>query len=994
MASTPKSSVASFVSLLLFFGIAATLGGPDRAAHACPSCAFGQSAAPQFERELTGGGMHTYGLALEPGQFVRAVFDQRGVDVQAALLDPEGREVLRVNNPSGSWGVDALFYEAERGGKYTIVVNPAASSAPPGRYEFDIEKGDVGATDERRLGAERSLARASRLTPARAGEADGPSAGRYEEALRLFRAASDPRGEIITLEIAGTVEAATGDAQKALAHFDELLKLQRAAKDRRGEATTLGRTGQIFYSLDNKQKALEHFDQALALFRELDDKRMAAYTLASAGLARAGMTDRRDALDAFQNALALMRAVGDRRGEAFVLNQLGLLYDALGDRKQSHRSHSELLQLLRETGNCQELAPALSNLAWASLESEDKRKAVEYLNEALSIQQGVGDRRGEAATLNNLGFVFNSLGDRAKALSHLRRSLTLFSELADKQGEGDVSSNLMYLWKSDRKPGAAIFYGKRAVNAYQSARAELPPLDVMAQRSFIKSKALTYNELADLLVTHGRLLEAQQVIDLLKEHEYLDFVRRGGESSKAGATLTAAETGVEQKYEALADQLVLRGRQRGELLAKQTRSPEEEQLLSKIETELQASGQAFQSFLDRLGDELGNTRQAARVDQLRDSQALMDDLRELGPGAVALYTLVGAEKYRVILITPNVQKAAEYPIKAEELERKVFALREALRDPRSDARPQLEAMYRILVGPIAKDLRDAQAETLMWSLDGSLRYVPMAALHDGEKYMVERYRNVVFTPASNSRLKDAPSAKWSAFGAGVTKSHANFSALPGVQEELHGIIREQEADPGGVLEGKVLLDDAFTLETFRAALRQRFQVVHIASHFAVQPGNERDSFLLLGDGNRLSLSEIRSAVNLFGGVELLTLSACDTATGGTGADGKEVESFAVLAQRQGAKAVMASLWPVADESTKQLMQNFYRLRNAQAGTAKAEALRQAQLALLRGGTDTPAPGGQSRGIGVGLREAGVGKAKTSYSHPFFWAPFILIGNWL
>jgi CHAT domain-containing protein len=236
----------------------------------------------------------------------------------------------------------------------------------------------------------------------------------------------------------------------------------------------------------------------------------------------------------------------------------------------------------------------------------------------------------------------------------------------------------------------------------------------------------------------------------------------------------------------------------------------------------------------------------------------------------------------------------------------------------------------------------------------------------------------------------------------VSKAQSGFSALPGVPEELRGIISEQEAanGSGGALVGKVFLDDAFTEESFRAALRQRFPVVHIASHFAVQPGNETDSFLLLGDGGRLPLSKIKSAVNMFGGVELLTLSACDTATGGTGADGKEVESFAVLAQRQGAKAVMASLWPVADVSTKQLMQSFYRIRNAQPGMLKAEALRRAQVSLLRGEAGELVGGIERRGLlgnasqrgnEGGAASGGVGKS--SFEHPFFWAPFILIGNW-
>jgi len=169
--------------------------------------------------------------------------------------------------------------------------------------------------------------------------------------------------------------------------------------------------------------------------------------------------------------------------------------------------------------------------------------------------------------------------------------------------------------------------------------------------------------------------------------------------------------------------------------------------------------------------------------------------------------------------------------------------------------------------------------------------------------------------------------------------------------------------------GTVALGEAFTAESMLATLRRQYTLVHIASHFQFRPGNETDSFLLLGDGKHLTLSKIKTLPNVFDGVELLTLSACNTAMGDTRGDGKEVEGFGVLAQRLGANAVVASLWPVADESTKLLMQEFYRLRQAKAGTSKAEALCQAQLELLHGG-------------------------KKSYAHPYYWALFILIGNWL
>ena len=383
----------------------------------------------------------------------------------------------------------------------------------------------------------------------------------------------------------------------------------------------------------------------------------------------------------------------------------------------------------------------------------------------------------------------------------------------------------------------------------------------------------------------------------------------------------------------------------------------------------------------------------------------MEDLRELGPGVVALYTLVGEDKYRVILTTADFQKGYEYPIKAADLNRKVLEFREALQNPKFDPLPLAQELYKILLGPVAKDLAKAKAKTVMWSLDGVLRYVPMSALNDGQHYLVEQYQNVVFTPASQARLKDAPARNWNALGLGVSKAHGErIPALPGVIDEMRGIIREVSANgtstQPGVLPGVVELDEQFTQETMLTQLRQRPKVVHIASHFQFSPGNETNSALLLGDGTFLSLAQIKSLPNIFGGVELLTLSACNTATGGSGANGKEVEGFGVLAQRQGAKAVVASLWPVADRSTKLLMQEFYRSREARNGESKIAALREAQLKLLRGEITVDTTQSPSRQITHEEAQPGEVKRplfkpdpKAPFAHPYYWAPFILIGNW-
>ena len=363
---------------------------------------------------------------------------------------------------------------------------------------------------------------------------------------------------------------------------------------------------------------------------------------------------------------------------------------------------------------------------------------------------------------------------------------------------------------------------------------------------------------------------------------------------------------------------------------------------------------------------------------------------------MALTTLVLEDKYRVVLTTPDIQKAVSYPITAADLNRKILRFRDVLQDPRKDPRPLAKELYDILIAPIAADLDIVKARILMWSLDSILRYVPMGALYDGKQYLAERYCSSVFTLASNARLKDSVSPTWRVLGLGVSKQHGDFAALPGVTQELAGIIRtDVGATRGtGVLSGTVALDEAFTEAAFKTALRDRYPLVHIASHFAFKPGNESDSFLLLGDGSHLTLATVRSLPQVFRGVELLTLSACDTAS--ESGDGREVEGLGMLAQNQGAKAVLATLWPVSDASTPLLMQQFYRIREAQPGTLKIEALRRAQVSLLTGSvTAAGNVGERARPVKTGTVDAPpfTPDPKAPYAHPYYWAPFILIGNW-
>jgi CHAT domain-containing protein len=463
--------------------------------------------------------------------------------------------------------------------------------------------------------------------------------------------------------------------------------------------------------------------------------------------------------------------------------------------------------------------------------------------------------------------------------------------------------------------------------------------------------------------------------------------------------LNPEEQSSHEAYEKIAGQITALGVEFSDLRAKRSRTAEEEARLNELKDKLVVANQEMARFFKTLYVEFGKNAQANQsAEAVREETSGMQGLvRELGPGTVALYTLVGETRYRVIVITGSTMQAREYPIAAADLRKKVAAFLEKLKNPVSDPLPAAQELYKILVAPMAEDLKGAKAQTLMWSLNDVLRYVPMAALHDGKRYLVENYRNVVITPASIARLKDKVAVSDSSIaGMGVSKDYDGLGPLPAVPGELKHIIRDAEI-PGaeGALPGTVMLDDDFTETRMARALDKHYPVVHIASHFVLQAGNETNSYLLLGGkdvggkGYHLTLAELRDDPALtFDGTELLTLSACQTGASGTALNGREVDGLGITAQQKGAKAVLASLWSVADQSTALLMADFYKQWLASPGTTKAAALRQAQLDMLRG-----TAGSASASRPKETKEATEKKTVPPFSHPFYWAPFILIGNW-
>jgi CHAT domain-containing protein len=648
------------------------------------------------------------------------------------------------------------------------------------------------------------------------------------------------------------------------------------------------------------------------------------------------------------------------------------------------------------------VAISLNNLSNVYQDTRDFAKAEPLLRRALAINEQLSgeDASKTGRNLQNLGSLLSRTGRRDEAVALLQKAFRIARSNGAAPLVWDAPAKLMDFYSAGGAEAAplAIYYGKVAINTLQQLRGNLSGASSDTQTSFVDAVAPIYRRLADLLVQAGRLGEAQQVLAMLKEQELFNYTERSAEGDERStkASLTPAE----QQLEASSDHWIGLSKEYAALQLRYTTqgegfksTPGYARLL-----ELRPLVDAAQASYDTAGALIARETSADRAQRVEDfGVGFQDTLRELGHGAALAQYFILDDKVEILVTTPEISVAHEAPIKRAELNEMINAFRQTLIS-RADPLPQAQALYRLLIGPIEKDLHEDGAQTLMLSLDDTLRYLPFAALHDGHGYLIERYALSLVTEAARDHMVDrSANNDWKVWGLGVTHRHDEgvdkFPALPMVGAELSAI-----AGPNGILSGELMLDPAFDANALRDGLDRSFPIIHIASHFKFDPANADDSFLLLGDGNHLSLKQI-GKMN-FKNVELLTLSACETALGGPGSDshGAEVESLGAIAQKRGARAVLATLWPVADSSTALLMRTLYQEHQQQQD--KAEALRQAQLALLHGTIQVSSLPETVRGA---ISLAGPPQAaphasvpidpKAPYAHPYFWAPFILMGSW-
>lgn len=812
----------------------------------------------------------------------------------------------------------------------------------------------------------------------------------YQQALSIIQALNDKAAEGTILNNIGGIYRQTGKHLQAIETYKQALEIHRALNDFLGEGVVLSNLGVTYFRLGEYSQSLALYQKALEIFTAHQAKSKIATVLNNIGEVYADIGQLTLALDVYKQALALYISTGNFSGQAASFQNIGRVYYALGDFSKALEFYQKSLRIREKIGDLEGIGTTLNTIGLTKYRLGEIDQALEYLRQALAIRKQTGNLTGEGVVLNNLGLVSYTQGNRTEALGFYRQALVIYEEVGYKEGGRITFSNIGFLFEKANKPRLAIAFYKKAVNILEDIRQNSRTLSQDQQESYKSKISSTYRTLASLLLEQGRILEAQEVLELLKAEELRDFTRNPiGDGETNEITFNEVEEEILAKHGTLiafgqrvAECEETRCSKLNELLDQQTLITQQfNQIIARLETEVRTRRSQDTAFLDP--EDLGRKAQ---------------EIVEAQPGTVLIYPFVLEDKIWLLWASQGgIVKTVEVPVAQKELAQTVLRFRQQLQNPDSSIkrlRATSQKLYNWLIQPIEPELKANNIKNLVFSLDRATRYIPMSALYDGEEYLIENYTVSTILSADLTDTRDRLPAgveNVSILAMGLSNAVEGFNPLPNVLEEIDAVVRTDARDSKGVYPGFAFLNDAFDFRTLRNNLRGN-QILHLATHGDFKPGRPEESYLVLGTGEKLAIPEI-STLRYLNNVHLVVLSACETALGGEGTDGVEINGISYYFLNQGAKAVVASLWLVNDASTAQLMQGFYGNLAGERPIAKAEALRQAQLKMLRDERLSEEEG--ERGI-VAVRPVGeVSETEVNafgFSHPYYWAAFILIGN--
>ena len=614
---------------------------------------------------------------------------------------------------------------------------------------------------------------------------------------------------------------------------------------------------------------------------------------------------------------------------ATLLNNLGNLYMVRQRYDEAARAYTDGTHHAERANDHVQRAKTLSNAARAVLEQDQPDAAWAHLNQARTAAYALTPGHDKIAVLIHVAKTAERLSVAAPASERaalaaaytvLREAAQLSREIGDARHLSYALGNLGRLYQREQRLAEALYLTRLAEQAAEDAGAP----EALFRWHWQAGQVLWAQDEAE-----AALQSYRRAVAILEDS-------RQETLAQYGAAPVRFRQAVAPVYEDLVDALLQRAAQLGE-----------EDAGVSLLLEARATVEQFRA---------AELRDYFRDECVIDLEAKNTRLEAVAKKVAVVYPIVLPERLELLVSLPGGLKRYTVPIESAKLWRTVRRFREAveMRDAEVRVRGAGGMLYEWLVQPFAQELDDV--DTLVFVPGGALRTAPLAALYDGEDYLVRRFR-VVVTPGlslTDPRPLKREGAQF--VMAGLSVPVQDFPALPAVPRELEAVQQ--------LYGGRILLDREFTSDRLKQSLERPVTVLHIASH-AQFTGEDQSSFLLTYDG-RLSMADLDRylGVTRFRDqpLELLVLSACDTANGNE----RAALGLVGVGIKAGARSAMGSLWAIDDKAAAELVMAFYRGLKA-PGVTKAEALQAAQWEML----------GDRR-----------------YEHPYYWSAYVLVNNWL
>ncbi|MCF2149775.1 CHAT domain-containing protein [Desmonostoc muscorum LEGE 12446] len=675
----------------------------------------------------------------------------------------------------------------------------------------------------------------------------------------------------------------------------------------------------------------------------------------------------RRAKSLLQQINAQLQPLPDSLLKASSFTSLGIALFRVGDMQESYKVLQSSLQISQRLhGDTSSTLMALGNVVRVR---KDDPKAIAYANtQAIAFyQQAASAARDPVIRLQTYLNLFSLLVESnqiAQATPLLPKIQSLLADLPPSRAtiyaQVNLAQSLMSGQSQISSPAAVAQLLARAVQQARSLKDSRGEAYALGQLGHLYETMQQWSDAERLTKQALQITQSMPANDIAVSWQW----QLGRILQQQGRTLEAIDS-YNQAVETLS---VIRGdllaiNPEGQFSFREQVEPIYRQLVQLLLTNnpTQANLQQARLVIEALQlAELNNFFREACLD-VKPQQ-----IDRFDANAAVIYSIILPDRLAVILSLPKeplhyhfTKLAANPHGKVGEVDRVVddlFATLSPIITSQAPLRPH-QQLYDWLIRPIAADLATSQVKTLVFVMDGVLQGVPLAALHDGQHYLIEKY-SLALTPGLQLLpARSLRSEELKTLAGGLSAARQGFSVLPGVDREMQQI--------SALVPTSILLNQAFTEPQLADKLESvPFLIVHLATHGQFSSQSEK-TFLLTWDGQIKvkdldQLLEVRNRRNRQS-IELLILSACQTAVG----DKRAALGLAGVAVRSGARSTIATLWSVQDNSTADLIAQLYTALK-QPGITRAEALRQAQLSLLR---------------------------SPDYQHPYYWSPFVLVGNW-